>query len=110
MPNREHWKAMLPIIHAYVAGNDIDVKLVPDGHWVTSPSDAEFSFHNPSEHYRIAKRDWAWACEQMTAGHEVSASHMGTRTLRVVGGVLSSRVEARDLLATDYRIVRKESD
>ena len=106
MPNREHWKAMLPIIQAYVKGGEIDVLF--GERWVDGSQGDTFCFDQPPSHYRVAKRDWAWACEQMLAGNAVTASHMGRRTLSFMGGVLSSRVEARDFLATDYRIARRE--
>lgn len=102
MSNRERWKAMLPIIQAYVAGADIDYLF--GVRWVAGEPGDKFNFNQPPSHYRIAKRDWAWACEQMTAGKKVQASHQRL-PLFLSGGRMNFAIEARDLIATDYRIV-----
>lgn len=102
MPNREHWKAMLPIIQAYVKGGEIDVLF--GERWVDGSQGDTFCFDQPPSHYRVAKRDWVWACEQMLAGKKVQASHQRL-PLFLSGGRMNFAIEARDLIATDYRIV-----
>lgn len=51
--NREHWKALLPIIEAFANGEDVQVKTI-GGNWQSTEMD---TFEYNPKHYRIAPKE-----------------------------------------------------
>lgn len=104
---KKHWE----VIEAFKNGQDVEF-------WNAS-SDSWELLDNPTfverYQYRIAKRDWAWACEMMLAGKKVTDGReaVGVLGMNSSGVVMyypsttpphSATIERLHLLATNWRL------
>lgn len=107
---KKHWE----VIEAYKNGADVEWRLGDAGTWMPI-GDSPYFFTDYQ--YRIAQRDWAWACKMMLAGKKVTRSEMDGKSIGLNGftiAIFSDNTTGRtatpvtissfDLTATDWRL------
>lgn len=104
---KKHWE----VIEAFKNGAVVEYRPFLHDKWYETQ---EITLNIGCE-YRIAKRDWAWACEMMLAGKKVTDGReaVGVLGMNSSGVVMyypsttqphSATIERLHLLATDWRL------